>query len=128
MNLYSTSMHTHPSMARFRCWILAWFLMSMGAATAAPMVQPKMLDVVCSTAGALKVLVHTHDGVVELDATALHCPQCLVGGAPPNVAFSLPAATPAAASLPCFHSFSRAVVATAAPPPARAPPFFPSQS
>lgn len=121
-------MNTAKSMTRIRLWILAWFLMSLGVATATPMIQPKMLDVVCTTSGALKFFALTDDGAVELDADALNCPLCLVGGAPPNVAFSLPPAIRAVAALPRFHSFPRAVVATAAPPPARAPPFFPSQS
>ena len=121
-------MNTPNSMARFRLWVLAWFLMSLGAATATPIFQPKMLDVVCTTSGALKFFALTDDGAVELNSDALNCPLCLVGGAPPTNAFSLPPAIPAVAALPCLRSFSRTVAATAAPPPARAPPFFLSQS
>lgn len=117
-------MCTVPSMVRFRWWVLAWFLMSLGAATATPMIQPKALDVVCSSAGALKFFVLTDDGAVELDSDPLHCSLCLVGGAPPPVALSLPAALPAVTAIPLFQTFPRAVVATAAPPPARAPPRF----
>ncbi|OYZ44236.1 MAG: hypothetical protein B7Y20_12010 [Acidovorax sp. 16-64-162] len=105
-------MNTTNPMARFRLWVLAWFLMSLGAATATPIFQPKMLDVVCTTSG----------------ADTQNCPLCLVGGVPPTDAYSLPPATPAVAPLPCLRSFPRAVAATAAPPPARAPPFFLSQS
>jgi len=116
-------------MVRFRWWILAWFLISLGVATAAPMVQPrKMLDVVCSTGGTLKVFAINDDGTVDPDSAALNCPQCLVGGAPPQSAFSLPPAIAADTTLSLFHPSARAVAATAAPPPARAPPFFLSQS
>ena len=128
MNLYSTSMNTTNPMARFRLWVLAWFLMSLGAATATPIFQPKMLDVVCTTSGTLKFFALSDDGAAELNTDALNCPMCLVGGAPPTDAFSLPPATPAAASPPCLRSVSRTVATTAAPPPARAPPFFLSQS
>ncbi|ART47513.1 hypothetical protein CBP33_04730 [Acidovorax carolinensis] len=122
-------MHTSQSMVRVRWWILAWFLMSLGVATTSPMVQPrKMLDVVCSTGGALKVFALNDDGTVEPDSATLNCPQCLVGGAPPLAAFSLLPATVAVTNLPLFHPSPRAVAATAAPPPARAPPFFLSQS
>ncbi|WP_353847715.1 DUF2946 family protein [Acidovorax sp.] len=130
MNLYSASMCTfHPALIRSRWWVLAWFLMSLGVATAAPMVQPRLMDTVCSASGAPKVIIHTDDGAVEQTAAdALHCPLCLVGGAPPNTVLALPPATPAAAAQPVSPPFARAPAATAAPPPARAPPFFLSQS
>jgi len=103
--------------------------MSLGVATAAPMVQPRLMDTVCSASGAPKVIIHTDDGAVEQTAAdALHCPLCLVGGAPPNTVLALPPATPAAAAQPVSPPFARAPAATAAPPPARAPPFFLSQS
>ncbi|HQS20031.1 MULTISPECIES: hypothetical protein [unclassified Acidovorax] len=121
-------MNTTNPMARFRLWVLAWFLMSLGAATATPIFQPKMLDVVCTTSGALKFFALTDEGAIESDADTQNCPLCLVGGVPPTDAYSLPPATPAVAPLPCLRSFPRAVAATAAPPPARAPPFFLSQS
>jgi hypothetical protein len=121
-------MNKPETMVKFRLWILAWFLISLGVATAAPMVQPRTLEVVCSTAGSLKVFVHTPDGTEPLGATALDCPLCLVGGAPPYAPIALPLAIPVATALPPFHPAPRAIVATAASPPARAPPFFPSQS
>lgn len=117
-------MNNPETMVKFRLWILAWFLISLGVATAAPMVQPRTLEVVCSTAGSLKVLVHTPDGTEPLGATALDCPLCLVGGAPPYTAMALSSLPPASDAAPLFHSQPHAVAATAAPPPARAPPFF----
>ena len=117
-------MNNPETMVKFRLWILAWFLISLGVATAAPMVQPRTLEVVCSTAGSLKVLVHTPDGTEPLGATVLDCPLCLVGGAPPYTPMALPSVHSASNATPLFHSMPHAVAATAAPPPARAPPFF----
>jgi hypothetical protein len=64
-----------------------------------------MLDVVCTTSGALKFFALSDDGAAELNTDALNCPMCLVGGAPPTDAFSLPPATPAAATPPCRSCF-----------------------
>jgi hypothetical protein len=40
-----------------RC-VLAWFLLSLGVAVAAPVVHPQAMELVCSAAGAIKVIVH----------------------------------------------------------------------
>ncbi|WP_291475817.1 hypothetical protein [Acidovorax sp.] len=80
-------MNTTNPMAPFRLWVLAWFLMSLGAATATPIFQPKMLDVVCTTSGTLKFFALSDDGAAELNTDALNCPMCLVGGAPPPTPF-----------------------------------------
>ncbi|MHB1410603.1 MAG: hypothetical protein ACYCXC_13555, partial [Acidovorax defluvii] len=77
-------MNIVPSKTIFRLWILAWFLMSLGVATATPMIQPKMLDVVCTTSGALKFFALTDEGAIESDADTQNCPLCLVGGVPPT--------------------------------------------
>ena len=69
-------MNTTNPMARFRLWVLAWFLMSLGAATATPIFQPKMLDVVCTTSGTLKFFALSDDGATELNTDALNCPMC----------------------------------------------------
>jgi hypothetical protein len=114
-----TLRHAHL-LARF---VLVWFVCALGVAVASPMVHPQAMELVCSSGGAVKLLVKTDNGVQEMGAHSLDCPLCLVGGAPP------PQATPTAAapvqplayvlrSIPAARLAAR----TAAPLPARGPP------
>lgn len=105
-----------------RLWVLAWFMASMGVAIASPLVNPQSIEVICSGAGTIKLLVQTDDGMVEMSATGMDCPLCATPGAPPPA--------PAASILP-LHPLAHAVqpvevarvaAATAAPLPARGPP------
>ncbi|MDE2415121.1 MAG: hypothetical protein KGM60_10210 [Comamonadaceae bacterium] len=103
--------------------VLAWFALSLGAAIASPLVSPRAMELVCSSAGVMKVVVKSDDGVQELGASHLDCPMCMPLAAPP------PAAAGAAVPPPSPLSYAlRPVVAahiaaiTAAPLPARGPP------
>ena len=105
-----------------RLWVLAWFVASMGVAIASPLVHPQSFEVICSGTGAIKLLVQTDDGTVEMGAMGMDCPLCSTPSAPPP--------TPAAAVLPphpLAHALqpveaARIAAATAAPLPARGPP------
>ncbi|MBU0830324.1 MAG: hypothetical protein KKE41_20925 [Gammaproteobacteria bacterium] len=105
-----------------RLWVLAWFVASMGLAIASPLVHPKSFEVICSGAGAIKLLVQTDDGTVEMGAMGMDCPLCSTAGAPPPalVAPTLPTHPLAHALQPV--EAARIAVATAAPLPARGPP------
>lgn len=103
-------------------WVLLWFALSLGAAIASPVVHPQAVELVCSSAGSVKAIVHTDDGAQELGMGHMDCPLCVLAGAPP--------VTPTV-ELPVLMPPSRAVqpvaaahiaAATAAPPPARGPP------
>ncbi len=105
--------------------VLAWFVLSLGVAVASPVVKPKAMELVCSAAGAVKVIVQADDGAQELGASHMDCPLCVLTGAPPP-------ATPLA-DVPTLQPLARAVqsipaarlaAATAAPLPARGPPAF----
>lgn len=115
-------------MSRLRWLVLAWFALCLGVAVASPLIQPKGMEVVCSSTGVAKLLVHAKDGAVELGAVGMDCPLCLLEASPPEpLQARLPTVLPLAHQplpLSCVH----AVAAMAAPPPARAPPFFLSQS
>lgn len=105
--------------------VLAWLALSLGVAIASPMVQPQALELVCSAAGAVKVLVQTDDGTQDLGGMHLDCPLCMLGGAPPP----LPVVAVIAHPLPLGRAVqsipaARIAAATAALPPARAPPTF----
>lgn len=102
--------------------VLAWFALTIGVAVASPWVQPRSLEWVCSGGGAMKLLVQGDDGSTTIAGGTLDCPLCASLGAP------LPMASQAAAAhLPDSLASPRlptapAVVATAAPLPARGPP------
>jgi len=108
-----------------RC-VLAWMALSMGAAAAAPLIQPQGFELICTSTGAVKLIVNGEDGSsdhIVLGAGHLDCPMCLPHAAPPPPALQLP---PPAAS-PLWHALQpveRARIAsiTAAPLPARGPP------
>ena len=108
-----------------RC-VLAWLALSMGAAVASPLVQPHGFELICTSTGAVKLIVIGDDGSsdhIVLGAGHLDCPMCLPHAAPPPPALQLP---PPAAS-PLWHALQpveRARIAsiTAAPLPARGPP------
>ena len=104
-----------------RC-VLAWLLLSLGVAVAAPVVHPKAIELVCSAAGAIKVIVHTDDGAQEVGVTHLDCPLCTLGGAPPpTVSFTLPTPLPLSRAVQSIPA-ARIAAAKAAPLPARGPP------
>ena len=64
-------------------WVLLWFALSLGVAIASPVVHPQAVELVCSSAGAVKAIVHTDDGAQELGMGHMDCPLCVLAGAPP---------------------------------------------
>lgn len=120
-------MSTFRSLNRWRWWVMAWFFACLGTAVAAPLVQPRTLEVVCSGAGSALV-VHAPGGEAPAGPLGLDCALCLLGSAPPLPAQArlpaLPVSTPLPAAPPGVH----AVAPMATPPPARAPPFSLCQS
>ena len=104
--------------------VLAWFALSLGVAAASPLVHPQAMELICSGAGAFKVIVKTDDGAQEMQSHTLDCPLCVHVGAPPPAAVAtLPQPHPLAHALrpiPAAHIAAR----TAAPLPPRGPPVF----
>ena len=109
-------------LARF---VLVWFALSIGVAIASPLVKPQSIELICSGAGVMKVLVKTDDGSKEVSGAMLDCPLCVHNSAPPPPAALLTAepVQPLAyvlRAIPAAHIASL----TAVPPPARGPPVF----
>ncbi len=107
-------------LARF---VLVWMVLSLGAAVASPIVKPQNVFLICTGAGAMKVLIATEDGsITEMGSSSMDCPLCATAGAPPPIAIGavLPVQSLAYAlqSIPSAHIAAR----TAAPLPARGPP------
>ncbi len=104
-------------------WVLLWFVLSLGAAIASPLVQPRAMELVCSSAGAIQVVVQGDDGAQALGAAQADCPLCVPGGAPPPgvAAITLPSPLPLGRAVQPIPA-ARIAAATAAPLPARGPP------
>ena len=117
-------MHTLHRLRALACWLLAWFALSIAAATASPLVAPQSVQLICAGAGEVRLLMLTDDGTQEQRGPLLDCPLCVhLGGAAPPAAWDLPPVLqpPLAHSLPPARA-TRCVARTAAPLPARGPP------
>ena len=103
-------------------FVLMGFALSLGVAIASPVVHPQAMELLCSSAGAVKVVVQTDDGLQEMGASHLDCPLCLLTGAPPPApVVVLPAAQPLSHAVQPVPA-ARLAAATGAPLPARGPP------
>jgi hypothetical protein len=103
--------------------VLAWWLLSVGAAVASPVFSPGALDVICTASGPVQGAV-LPDGEGEAPvAHVLDCPLCGHVTAPPPVlrAATEPPDPRARALRPTVAAHIAA--RTAAPPPARGPPW-----
>ena len=65
-----------------RC-VLAWFVLSMAVAVAAPIANPQASALVCSASGSVKLVSGGGDTSVPVAGHSLDCVLCLVLGAPP---------------------------------------------
>lgn len=117
------AMNAPRALLSLRRWVLACFVLALGAAVASPLIQPQAMEIVCSGAGTARILVHTDQGSVELGAQGLDCPLCLLDGAAPaatsprmyeSATWLRPVARPVPAPV---------LTAVAVSPPARGPPF-----
>ena len=109
--------------------VLVWFVLSLGAAIASPLVNPQATELICSGTGVMKLLVKNADGTIddggtEVASRMLDCPLCASVSAPPP-ARSV-AAEPAQPLGYVLQTIPAAQIAarTAAPPPGRGPPAF----
>ena len=108
-----------------RC-VLAWFALSIGVASAAPLIQSQGFELICTSTGAMKMVAIGDDGSSDhtaLGAGHLDCPMCLPHAAPPPPVLQLAAPTQS----PLRHALqpverARIAAITAAPLPARGPP------
>ena len=118
-----------PTLRRLRllaCFMLAWFALSVGVATASPFVHPQTMELICSAAGDVKLRLLSDDGAQEQRGQTLDCPLCVhLGGSalPPSEGLRLPALQPLEHAL---RPITAAPIAArpAAPLPPRGPPIF----
>lgn len=115
-------MHAFRSFYSLYRLVLAWFMASLLVAGASPVVHPQAIELVCSSAGAVKAIVQGDDGPVEMGATAMDCPLCLISlPIPVTAQVSLPTPLPLGRALQSIPA-ARIAAATASPLPARGPP------
>jgi len=111
--------HLRHAIFLTRC-VLVWFMLSLGVALASPMVNPKAMDLVCTSTGSMKLVVQGDD-----DATTRHtldCPLCAsIVAPPPALHTGLSHPSPLAHALLPLGA-SHITPATAPPLPSRGPP------
>lgn len=93
-------MLTTHSLRQFTRWVALWFVLSLAAAVASPIIKPQAMSLICSGAGAMKVIVQTDDGTVEMGSHGLDCPLCAQLIAPPPQSMVLARLTQQAPSAP----------------------------
>ena len=105
--------------------VLAWLVLSVGAASAAPILHPQSLEIVCSSAGEVRLVSKTDDGHSSPNASHWECAMCLPFSAPPTSSQAAVVSAPAPTDL-VLRPVETAYIATfnAAPLPARGPPRF----
>lgn len=107
--------------------ILAWFVLTLGVATASPLVHPQAMELVCTAGSTAKLVVLGDEDAPGAPSAfhALDCPLCLHCSAPLPPAQPLSGVRPQ----PLAHAL-RWIVAAAlpaiagAPLPPRGPPAF----
>lgn len=102
-------------------FVLVWFVLSVGVAIASPLVNPKGMDMVCSSAGMMKLVVQGDDDGVASSLT-MDCPLCAAIGAPPP-AFNTTLTQPSPLAHVLQPIAAAHIAAITAPPlPSRGPP------
>jgi hypothetical protein len=109
---------------RLTRFALVWFALFVGVAVASPLVNPEGVQLVCTTAGSVKLLQLDADGEeAQSSHNGLHCPLCLPVAAPPVVSVSVPVHTGMAYVLLSSEHVALASL-IGLPWQARAPPSF----
>ena len=104
--------------------VLVWFALSVGVAIASPLVQPKAMDMVCTSTGSMKLVVQGEDNSTSSDALTLDCPLCATVIAPPPE-FNTTLTQPSPLSHALLPSVAAHIASLTAPPlPSRGPPTF----
>ena len=110
-----------PNIIRF---VLVWFALSLGVAIASPMVQPKAVDMVCTSTGSMKLVVQGDEDSSTSVAPTLDCPFCATVSAPPS-AFNTALSQPSPLSHALLPLVAAHIASLTAPPlPSRGPPTF----
>jgi len=86
-----TPMQTLRNAPHLTRLVLVWFALFIGVAVASPLVNPEGVQLVCTTAGSVKLLQLDADGEeAQGSQHGLHCPLCLPVTTPPMVSVQAP--------------------------------------
>ena len=115
-------MHSLRQAKSFARFMLVWFVMSLGVASASSLVSPKAMEIVCTAGGVMKLVPSDNNNADSHEHTMPDCAMCLLVALPfqpPRLVFDKPSALSHA-----LHPIAAAHIASAtAPPlPARGPP------
>jgi len=113
------SLANHKLIARL---VLVWFALFIGVAIASPIFKPTETQMVCSSAGGMKMVVSGEEGAEAKLTSNMDCPLCAPVAVPlQSGSTSFDHASPLAHSL---HPVAAAIIAahTAPPLPSRGPP------
>lgn len=102
--------------------VLVWFVLAVGVAVAAPLVQPPSATLVCTGSGAVKLLAEGGEGSVAPAHHTLDCVLCLALSAPPPAPVGAVAAVHILRHTPEGQPTVHFAWRTASPLPARGPP------
>jgi len=101
--------------------VLVWFALSIGVAIASPVLNPHGMDIVCTSAGSMKLVVQGDDDGVA-SAKTMDCPLCSsITAPPPEFNTTLTQPSPLSFALLPIEA-ARIATATAPPLPSRGPP------
>lgn len=105
-------------------FVLVWFALSVGVAIASPIVQPKAMDMVCTSTGSMKLVVQGDEDSSSSVSPTLDCPLCVTISAPLS-AFNTELTQPSPLSHALLPSVAAHIASLTAPPlPSRGPPTF----
>jgi len=105
-------------------FVLIWFALSVGVAIASPMVQPKAMDMVCSSTGSMKLVAQGDEDSSTFASPTLDCPLCATTCAPPP-ALNTSLTQPSPFSHALLPTVATHIASRKAPPlPSRGPPTF----
>jgi hypothetical protein len=114
--------HPYTFARQWARWVLLCFALSLGVAVAGPLLHPQAMELVCSSAGAAKLLVTAPDGSTQVVSQMGDCPLCPTPGAPPRPARVQAEPPPPLAYARPGSPAAHTAYAPAAPLPARGPP------
>lgn len=113
-------------MSRLQWWTVAWFLLSMVVSSAASIVQPRPMELICSGTGVAKLISLSETDGTGSDAPGMDCSLCLLGSAPPDASYPSLPLLPLAGQGPTAWQAPVFIANLVGPPPARGPPSFSS--
>jgi hypothetical protein len=120
MSILQTLRNAH----RLTRFVLVWFALFLGVAVASPVINPESLQLVCTSAGNVKLVVAANDGQDGSDKShSLDCPLCLPMVAPLATSVQTPVHTGLSFALTPLEQ-ARLASLIGLPWQARAPPTF----